>query len=209
MHPGVRRVAATVELRQAEWEAHNADQHDRTGPLWVALGDSSVVGVGASSIERTATMIVYRNLLAADGRPWRLINLGRYGAKLDEVTRTQLTRVYDWGPPALVTVGAGANDVVWSRGTAATVGAFGRLLDGLPPGTVVGTVPAGWFGKGLRINDWLRQQARHRDLRVAEVGVLPQWRSQVADDGFHPNDDGYRFIADGVMAALGIADPAD
>jgi len=205
VHPGVREVAASIDRRQAEWEAHNAGQQHADGPLWVALGDSSVVGIGASSLERTATMAVYRCLLAADGQPWRLINLGRYGAKLDEVTRTQLSRLHDWGSPSLVTVGAGANDVVWSRGMSSTLGAFGRLLDGLPPGAVVGTVPAGWFGKGLRINDWLRQEARRRDLRVAEVGVLPHWRSQVAADGFHPNDDGYRYIAGGVLAALGIA----
>ena len=200
-------MASTIDRRQAEWDAHNTDQQHAAGPLWVALGDSSVVGVGASSIDRTATMVVYRHLLAVDRQPWRLINLGRYGAKLDEVTRTQLTRLYDWGPPTLVTVGAGANDVAWSFGTASTQDAFGRLLDGLPLGAVVGTVPAGWFGKGLRINDWLRQQARDRDLRVAEAGVLPHWRSQVAAAGFHPNAAGYRFIAEGVLAALGIDAP--
>ncbi|MEZ5262994.1 MAG: SGNH/GDSL hydrolase family protein [Acidimicrobiales bacterium] len=204
LHPGVRRVATTIPARQQAWAEHNARQADAAGPLWVSLGDSTVVGIGATHLERTAAAIVHRRLCEHTGEPWRLRNLGRYGAKLDAVVREQLPRLHEWGAPALVTVAAGSNDIVWSWGLRGFHDAMRELLDAVPVGTVVGTVPPGWWGKGLRANDWLRAEAAGRGLRVAEVGVLPQLRRMVAADGFHPNDAGYRFIADGVLGALGI-----
>lgn len=208
LHPGVRKVASSIEPRQRAWQEHNETQRHGDGPLWVALGDSTVVGVGASTMSHTAAAIVHRRLREHTGQPWRLLNLGRYGVKLEAVVRDQLPRLHEAGPPALVTVAAGSNDVAWSIGLTAMLGQFTALLDAVPPGTVIGTVPPGWWGKGLKVNDWLRAEARQRGLLVAEVGVLPQLRRMVAADGFHPNDRGYRFIADGVLTALGIAPEA-
>ena len=204
VHPGVRKVAGTIDERQRQWASHNTRQASGDGPLWVALGDSTVLGVGASSFENTAAALVHRRLREHTGQPWRLVNLGRYGVRLSAVAREQLPRLQHWGPPALVTVAAGSNDVAWSMGTTALLEDFLLLLDAIPTGTVVGTLPPGWWGRGLRVNDWLRAAAEQRGLRVAEVGVLPQLRRMVAVDGFHPNDRGYRFIADGVLHALGV-----
>jgi len=202
LHPGVRRVAATIPGRCAEWERHNAAQRG-DGPLWVALGDSSVLGIGASGLGSTALAVAHRELCEQTGQPWRLLNLADYGVRLGAVVRTQLPRLHEWGVPDLVTVAAGSNDVAWSFGLSGLLDDFRALLDGVPIGTVVATVPPGWFGKGLRVNDWLRAEAAGRGLRVAEVGVFPDLDRMLAVDGFHPNDAGYRFIADGVLAALG------
>lgn len=204
LHPGIRRVAATIEPRQRAWAEHNAHQARAEGPVWVALGDSTVVGIGASRLESTAAAIVHRRLREHTGTAWRLHNLGRYGAKVDAVVREQLPRLHEWGPPGLVTVAVGSNDIVWSRGLDGFRAAMTCLLDAVPPGTVVGTMPPGWWGKGLRANDWLRAAAAERGVLVAEVGVLPRLRTMVAVDGFHPNDRGYRFIAEGVLRALDI-----
>jgi len=204
VHPGVRAVAATVAGMQAEWERENAAAAGAPGPLWLALGDSSVVGVGASSAAATAVAIVHRRLCAHDGRPWRVINLGRYGARAGQVLHTQLPRLAEWGRPELVTVGVGANDVAWSFDRRGLRRDLARLLDAVPPGAVIGTVPAGWWGNGLALNDWLRTETAARGLRLAEVGVFPDPGAMVAADGFHPNDAGYRHIAAGVLAALGL-----
>ena len=201
LHPGVRRVAATIPGRCAEWDRHNAAQAGH-GPLWLALGDSSALGIGASSFGTTALSVAHRSLCARTGQAWRLVNLGEYGVRLGAVVRNQLPRLHEWGVPDLVTVGAGSNDVAWSFGLSGLLADFEALLDGIPSGTVVATVPPGWFGKGLRVNDWLRVEAARRNLRVAEVGVFPDLGRMLADDGFHPNDAGYRYIAEGVLAAL-------
>ena len=79
--PGVRRVAATIPTRQAEWERHHA-QLAADGPLWVALGDSSVLGVGASDLGTTAAAVAHHHLCARTGQAWRLVNLGAYGVQI-------------------------------------------------------------------------------------------------------------------------------
>lgn len=201
--PGVRRVADTIPALEARWAAHNAQSVQATGPLWVALGDSTAQGIGASRWERTSLALVLAEIRAITGEPWRLINLGAYGVKLGAVVATQLPHLRSWGEPDLVTVGAGSNDVIFSRGLRPLLAEFERLLDGLPPAAVVATLPPGWFGKGLHANDWLRRSAGPRRLRVAEVGVFPSpARAMVAADGLHPNDAGQRFIATGLLDAI-------
>lgn len=202
LHPGVRRVAAGIEPLHRGWAQAARDAAASTGPLHVVLGDSTVVGVGASDLGSTCIALVGRHLHAVTGRPWRCVNLGRHGAKLATVLDDQVVRMHGWGTPTLVTVGAGANDVLWSRGLPALLDRLERLLDALPAGAVVGTLPPGWAGKGLHANVWLRAAAAERSLRVAEVGVLPLAPPMVAADGVHPNDAGHRFIADGIIAAL-------
>lgn len=202
VHPGVRRVSAGVGPLAHRWSELVEEASRADGPLYVALGDSTVLGAGASSVETTAIAQVWNHLRAVTGEPWRCVNLGRYGVKLAAVIETQLPRLHDWGQPALVTVGAGSNDVVWSRGLAPLLAGLERLLDALPAGAVVGTLPPGWVGKGLHANEWLRIEAAARSLRVAEVGVFPRPRRMVAGDGLHPNDAGYRYIAEGIIASL-------
>jgi lysophospholipase L1-like esterase len=59
------------------------------------------------------------------------------------------------------------------------------------------------FEEGL--NDIVRRQAAERDLTVAEVYEPFQGRSDelISGDHIHPNDAGYRVMADAVIAALG------
>lgn len=207
VHPGVRRVARTIAPRQRAWDEHNAAQEHGDGPLWVAIGDSTVVGVGASTFEATAAAIVLDRLRTQRDPTWRLRNLGHYGVKVEAVLQRQVPLLRQWGEPALVTVGAGSNDVAWSWGGDALYDGLRRLFDVVPEGTVFGTLPPGWLGKGLRVNDWLRSEAAARGFRIADVGVLPSFRFMVAADGLHPNDRGYRFVADGLSTALGLEVP--
>ncbi len=202
--PGVRRVAAQIPALEAAWAANNAEAAAASGPLWVAIGDSTAQGIGASSWERTALALVLHELRAVTGEPWRLVNLAVYGAKIDAIVAEQAPRLTEFGTPDLVTVGAGSNDVIFSRGLRPLLERFERLLEQLPAASVVGTVPPGWFGKGLHVNDWLRQVAGPRRLRIAEVGVFPSPRAMVAADRLHPNDAGYRFIANGLLTAIGV-----
>ena len=203
--PGVRKVARTIPMLQAGWDEANSQAWEAEGPLWVVLGDSTQIGVGASSLANTSVALLLERLRATAAEPWRVINLARHGAKLDDVTNEQVPRLADLGHVGLVTLGAGADDVLWRFGLQPVLDAIDRLFAVLPSGTVVGTVPEGWIGKGRKVNAYLRVQGADRGLRVAEAGVLPRSLRMVAADGIHPNDRGYRFIAERMAETIGIA----
>lgn len=75
---------------------------------YVALGDSSGVGVGAGN-DGGYPERLYRKLKAA-GVPAGILNLAQSGAKSADVLHTQVRRAAD-KRPALVTLGIGGNDL--------------------------------------------------------------------------------------------------
>ncbi|MDH4147944.1 MAG: GDSL-type esterase/lipase family protein [Acidimicrobiia bacterium] len=211
VHRGVREVAAGVDALHDAWREHNLRTASALGSrrsddrLWIALGDSSQVGIGASRIDAGAVALAHRYVSDATGVRWHLVNLARHGAKVLDVCTEQIPHLHRWGRPDLVSVGVGANDVLWSWSAVASLEHFDRLLGALPPGAFVGTVPIGWRDKGRKINAYLRIQAAQLGLRISEAGVLPggaRWR---AADRMHPNDLGYRFIADRMLDVMAPA----
>lgn len=184
------------------------------GLCYVALGDSAAQGVGAASPAASYVSVIADRLRAATGREVDVVNLSASGAKVADVVREQLPRLAAL-VPEVVTVTAGGNDV---RGL--DLDRFGgdvaRLLDGLPPRTVLADVP--FFGGGrseqraLAAARLLRAAAEARGMVVAPLhGRMSArgWRGMLigyAADRFHPNDRGYRIWADALWDAA-TADP--
>lgn len=202
----VRRVFARsfaqVDAYALEWAAANDAALVADGPLWVVLGDSAAQGVGASGYDKGYVGVVRERLEAADGRPWRVVNLSRSGARTRDVVTSQLPLVADLEPDLLTAV-VGGNDAlrtkeqVWRR-------AVEDLCAALPPGAVVATVARGVFErKTARVNALIRQRAAERGLRVADLWqhTGPPYRG-LYFDGFHPNDKGYLQWADAVEEAV-------
>lgn len=81
-----------------------------TTPLfrYVALGDSTGVGVGASNDSGYPERL-YRRLKAA-GVPAGILNLAQSGATTSDLVRTQLSKAVA-AKPALITLGIGSNDL--------------------------------------------------------------------------------------------------
>ena len=81
-----------------------------TTPLfrYVALGDSTGVGVGASN-DGGYPERLYRRLKAA-GVPAGILNLAQSGATTSDLVRTQLSKAVA-AKPALITLGIGSNDL--------------------------------------------------------------------------------------------------
>lgn len=183
------------------------------GLLYVALGDSTAQGIGASGPERGYVGITAARLRAATGRPVEVVNLSRTGARVRAVALEQLPRLNGLSPD-LVTVGVGGNDVKRYAPTSfrADVDA---LIDGLPPGTVMADVP--WFMHGGLGRDskeaaaYVAIRAQALGLPVAHVHRATRargWMAMVTDfaaDWFHPNDRGHRVWADAFWDALGGA----
>jgi lysophospholipase L1-like esterase len=208
LRPGIAVTLDSVEPFRAEWETSNASAIARSGPLWLALGDSTAQGIGAPAPDRGYVGQLRPLLEARDGRSWRVVNASRTGARLRDVITNQL----GWldrlpSPPNLVTCAVGANDVTWRPVLRRILRDLTTLLDRLPPGAVVATLPHG-LGRSRApvINEVIRAQAATRGLGVADVWARtgPPWAEKFAPDHFHPSERGYRDWTAAFAAALGL-----
>lgn len=206
VHPGWAVTSAMVAPYAEAWAAANARAQAGTGPLWVALGDSTAQGIGASSHDRGYVGGLLAWLDERTGRPWRVVNLSRSGARAADVLVEQVPAFEAIDTrPALVTLAVGANDMVRRTPLARLEESLIAVLDRLPRGSVVGTLPQ---GLGRRrppvVNDLIARLAVERGMVVADLWSRtgPPWRGNFAADSFHPNDTGYRNWLAGFTEAL-------
>ncbi|MEM9134519.1 MAG: SGNH/GDSL hydrolase family protein [Actinomycetota bacterium] len=209
--PGLRRVTAQIGPYTAWWDEQNQQAVEAEGPLLMALGDSTVIGIGASSPELGFVGRLRRRLEVHDGRPWRMINIGLSGARIQDGLDRQLPILDDLlengvTPEALVCC-IGANDVVWDKGDGPLRRRLLGLCAGLPTSSVIATTP-GRSARARLANRTIRQGAAEHDLVALdpwnEPGPPPLGR--MASDRFHPNDVGYDLVAQAFARSLGADD---
>ncbi|MHA3837465.1 SGNH/GDSL hydrolase family protein [Terrabacter sp. AAH1] len=196
--PGIRAVQEQVEPYAAWWRAHNRAAARAAGPLWVALGDSMTLGIGAGAPDRGWVGQLSRRF---EDRGWqhRLVNLGVNGARVEDVLERQLPALAALTvdrPAALVTVVAGSNDVVLRRHRRLLFDRFAALLDRLPDDAVVSNLPNP-HREARAVDRLLRERAEAG--RVVLVDVRREgprsWWGRLASDRFHPNEAGYADLA--------------
>jgi lysophospholipase L1-like esterase len=204
LSPGVRRVQAQIGPYARAWEAVNAATLRAAGPLWVALGDSMSQGIGASRYD-CGWVSQLQVLLDQAGRPYRVLNLSVYGARVDDVLTRQLPAMRDLAAkPDLVTVLIGSNDMVSRKHRRDLPHHYRKLLQQLPPASVIAS-PFGNFGLGKQINALIAEEAADRGLKVLnnhDEASLASWRGKLADDHFHPNDRGYTGLAESFFQTI-------
>ena len=210
IRPGVGVTLDSIGPFRAAWEASNASALDETGPLWLALGDSTAQAIGAPTPDRGYVGQLRALLEARDGRPWRVVNASRSGARLRNVVADQL-RWLDVLPtrPDLVTCAAGANDVAWRPGLRRVLRSLAEVMDRLPPGSVLATLPKGVGERRARlVNAVIRAEAPTRGLLVADVWAHtgPPYAGRLAADYFHPSEHGYEAWATSFAEALGLTE---
>lgn len=195
--PGVRSVQRQVAPFAEYWQRRNTAAlpatTDSAGPLWVALGDSMTLGIGASTPDRG-----WVGQLAARMTGWRVLNLGMNGGRVRDVLEQQIPALETLHPqPALVTLLIGSNDLMSPRLRRTLPTDLAALLRRLPAGTVVGNQP-GTHARALRVNRMIDDAVAERGLVLAELRDprTRNWRNKLAADRFHPNDRGYTGIAD-------------
>lgn len=207
--PGIRAVHAQVAAYALAWDEANRRAMEQSGPLWVALGDSTAQGIGASSYDQGYVGQLHRRLLALDPG-WRVLNVSRSGARVADVLVDQLPVLEALSPtPQLVTCGVGANDLLRTP-YARLLGQIRQLLDRLAPKSVVATLPQGIRPRRARpLNRLLAEEAPRRGLLVADVWAHtgPPWEGRLASDRFHPNERGYAQWAAAFAEALGLPEP--
>jgi lysophospholipase L1-like esterase len=200
---GVAEVDAQVEHYHQQWDAANEFARRQEGPLWVALGDSSSQGVGASAWENGWTHQVLDRLRSATGETWRLINLSMSGGRFLDVANRQvpvLNTMLD--EPQLVTCVIGSNDLMWRRGVGGITSDANRAIDRVPAGAFVSKLN----GPGPRpkiLNDIFDRGASTKDHQLFNIWNWPSGRGALAADRVHPSDIGYQHMTELAWSAVG------
>lgn len=204
--PGVARVQAQIEPYAAAWARNNQDSLAADGPLWVALGDSLSQGIGAPSYDRGWVGQAQRRLAAA-GLPYRVVNLSVSGARAEDVLERQIAALAELalqhGEPALITLMIGSNDLMRRRYRAGLPRQFEQILRQLPSGSVVTTLPNPTATANL-VNQVIASVAARRKLVIADLRDprAGSWRGRLAEDHFHPNEQGYAQLANVIVEAV-------
>ena len=198
--PGVRRVSAQIEPYTKWWSDQNQSALLADGPLLAVIGDSTAIGIGASSPELGYVGLVREALDRRDGQRWRVVNLAQSGARVADGVDRQLPILAELCrtrrvPDLTITV-IGTNDVVWSSDTTALRERLRTLIAGLPADSIVGVV-AGGSERARVANRAIRNAVVEHDMVALdpwrEPGPTPQLR--LASDRFHPSDLGYALMA--------------
>lgn len=197
---------------------------------YVALGDSSVAGVGATATAANYPSRIAAKLGAVYGGKVRLVNLGVAGAVAADVVATQVERAVALHP-ALVTLSIGPNDVTTGVAPAAYGRDVERILRTLRERTtavvVVSLVPdlavTPRFARsplrdevGRRageLNGVLAAAARRADAEIVDLyersrREAPGREQLFASDGYHPSDAGYARWADVMWEGIARRLPA-
>jgi len=193
-------------------------------PTYVALGDSTGVGVGARRGGGYPDRLAARS--RRDGRPLRLVNLCVSGATVADVAAGQLDPALA-ARPAVLTLGIGINDV--TRGTELT--SFARdyervatALAGTGAAVLLVNVPdlarsplavgeearRALHARVEGVNARIAEAARRHgfalvDLFDATAAELSRGGELLSEDRFHPSDLGYERWTDAVAPAFSRA----
>jgi lysophospholipase L1-like esterase len=189
--------------------------------VYVALGDSTGVGVGARKGGGYVARLFERITRERPGS--RLVNLCASGATTADVLRVQINRV-GAVRPTLVTLGIGINDVThgvapeqFARNYEEIVRRLREqtkaplVVTNIPDVSLAPAVPvflrAGAAQRIQTFNASLAAIARAHGLRLVDAyafshELIPRHPEFFSSDGFHPSEEGYEFWAVKMWPAL-------
>lgn len=197
-------VTERQEARYRTYWRRFPDVIPATAVHYVALGDSTAQGIGASRVQNGYVPLIADRLAAATGRPVVVTNLSSSGAGVRDVVREQLPLLEELPRPAdLVTLGIGSNDVLGPGSNPISFEKhFSDVLAALPRGSFVADVP--WFatqplaGRSAELASVARSLIGthgHHLVRLHAVmrcdGPYRLFR-RLAWDLVHPNDAGHK-----------------
>ncbi|MFV0260650.1 MAG: SGNH/GDSL hydrolase family protein [Acidimicrobiales bacterium] len=202
--PRIRAVTDQIEPYTRWWNGNNQAAVGATGPLLVAVGDSTAIGIGASAPGRGYVRLLLDLLREHRDPRWRAINLGQSGARADDAIERQLPAARRLDPD-LVVCCVGTNDLVWTLSTSGLRRDLRAIVDGLPMTSIVG-LPAGASPRARAARRVVVASGRERGLAVVDPWSepAPGGEARLAVDRFHPSDLGYRLMAAPFARRLGL-----
>ncbi len=168
--------------------------------LYVAIGDSAAQGIGARDLDASYVGLLTARLQRQTGRTVRVVNLSRYGARLDDALERQLPLLAALTPD-LVTVAIGANDMT-AYDPERFAAEFSRILAAIPRHAIVADLPCFHFGSreqdAVVASRTIADLVRARGLAFAPLHRVTEKRRgrsswpEFTWDQFHPSALGYR-----------------
>jgi acyl-CoA thioesterase I len=190
--------------------------------VYVAIGDSTARGVGASHPSRSYTHILYQSLKQQHKKAYHH-NLGVSGARIREVIVRQLDEAIAYKPD-LVTISVGANDIRHRTRISSFQKDLRELIDRLQTETtariVINNIPDFSTTKAVPvqykaiIKILIERFNKVIELTAQETGIIyidlhTQSRVYnrfypeiVSEDDFHPSDFGYAIWANTIITTL-------
>jgi lysophospholipase L1-like esterase len=189
---------------------------------YVALGDSTVEGIGASHISKTYPSIIH-SALKKSYKNVVFHNLGKSGARISDTIEGQLEKTVQINPQ-LITISIGANDIFKRKSLKSYSENLDLLLEQLTSKTdatiVINTIPD--FSvvpsippilrtyceiQGKRFNSVIEKMAEKYSVVLADLythtSVLgKQYPELFSDDGLHPSDIGYAIWAHAILVKI-------
>lgn len=184
----------------AYWHARAAEPSRSGELLYVALGDSTGLGIGATSPSKGYVGLIEKGLKEKTGQPVKVVNLSVSGSRVKKCLEQQIPKLKKLKPD-VVTIEIGANDVANWDATSFRHD-MTTLINDLPDDTVISDIP--YFGGGIKrslepnvlaANKIILELAKKRGLTVAPLHKLTKSRDSLltySADFFHPNNRGYR-----------------
>lgn len=198
---GVREVADQIEPYTDWWNIQNDQAITNQGPLIAVIGDSMSLGIGASAPDKGYLGLIRDQLVANDGQPWQMVNLGQWGDKLSDGIERQLPALAGIRQPDHLIVCIGSNDMVWGASLGKVRRGMRTIAEAVPgPAqicTLIGSSP-----RSIIANRSLITIANETGHEI--VNPWFKWRGKQASDRFHPDDEGYVMMASAFCAALGV-----
>jgi lysophospholipase L1-like esterase len=185
---------------------------------YVALGASDAVGIGAVPLRRGYVFRI-RDELRSRGHEVELANLGIPVGEIDDIAR--IARLAPAMQPQLITLWTGANDLIDGDDPEEFEDTLAELLEDLRDASeaiiVIGDLPdlsrvprfvdrpspAVTPARVRAFNAAIMRQADEFDVAVAtlsEPDMFDEITSSI--DGFHPNNEGHRMIAEAFLAVI-------
>ncbi|MBT8240759.1 MAG: SGNH/GDSL hydrolase family protein [Acidimicrobiia bacterium] len=202
--PGARQTIDQIHPYTEWWDVQNQGALKADGPLLIGIGDSILVGIGASHPSKSLIGQVGSALSERDGKRWRIINLAIAGARVDDGVDRQLPIAMELGPADHIVCCIGTNDIVWTPAVHSLLNGLRSLSEALPPQTILAPV-AGVSRRARLANRTIRKSARANGQLFAPIWDIDDTsmiRDRLASDRFHPNDYGYSLMAKVVVDTL-------
>lgn len=204
-------AALLIHLKSEKTSYKNYWQNlPQTGDFtYVALGDSTAQGLGASQPKYAYVGLIAAKVSSATNKSVRVVNLSVSGAKISDVINNQIPKLKDYRPE-LVTIEIGANDVAGKYDHQKFASDFERLIKLLPKNTYVSNMP--YFGgiirheaEALDASDTIASLTKKYNQNLVDLQSITKEHNSVlnyAPDFFHPSNRAYKLWAEAFWQAI-------